>query len=122
MQSYTAATICARDMAPASSSSATWPMAPWIFPLRPGPPLREGEGGHPEGLEWRGERTIARLMPDYFVVVTRAYAALLDAPAALPRAELPTLASYPWYLQLVEGFAWARDPGFRGPGSDRVNP
>jgi|RhiMetdeSRZDD1v2_1073273.scaffolds.fasta_scaffold796677_2 hypothetical protein len=89
---------------------------------RLGPPRREGEGEYTEGLEWRGERTIARLMPDYFVVVTRAYAALLDALPIPPRAEPPALASYPWYLQLVEGFAWARNSGFRGPGSDRINP
>jgi hypothetical protein len=89
---------------------------------RLGAPTRKAPEASAGILEWRHERTIARLMPDHFVVITRAYAALLEAPE-LPRpAEPPTPASYPWYLQLVEGFPWARNPGFRGPGSDQFNP
>ena len=93
-----------------------------VMASRLGPPTRDGSEAEAGNLEWQGERTIAKLTPDYFVVVTRDYAELLKGPAIPRRAEPPTPASYPWYLQLVEGFAWAQDTGFRGPGSDRFNP
>ncbi len=63
-----------------------------------------------EVLEWHGERALATLTRDYFVVITREYAALLEATPSVFPAERPYPASYPWYLELVEGFGWARSP------------
>jgi hypothetical protein len=77
-----------------------------------GPPTRRAAGGG--AVEWWGDRTIATLATDHFVVVTRAYLAFLEAPAISPCA-WPTPASYPWYLQLVEDFAWARNRPQSGP-------
>ena len=84
-----------------------------------GVPTRESGPTGLEVLKWRGDRTLATLTRDYFVVVTREYAALLEAtPSAWP-AERPTPVSYPWYLELVEGFWWARSPA---PATDRFSP
>ena len=84
-----------------------------------GAPTRESGRPEMEVLEWRGERTLATLTRDYFVVVTREYAELLEAAAAASPAERPSPASYPWYLELVEGFGWARSPA---PATDRFSP
>jgi len=81
-----------------------------VLTKRLGAPTREGGRPEMEVLEWRGERTLATLTRDYFVVVTREYAELLEAAAAASPAERPSPASYPWYLELVEGFGWARSP------------
>jgi hypothetical protein len=68
-----------------------------------------------EVLEWSGERTLAVLREHgprgpggHFTVVTRAYRdAVTAARVAGRRPENPM--SYPWFLELIEGFAWARD-------------
>ena len=84
-----------------------------------GTPTRKSGPTEIEVLEWRGERTLATLTRDYFVVVTREYAALLEATPSTFPAERPYPASYPWYLELVEGFGWARAPA---PATDRFSP
>ncbi len=81
-----------------------------------------------EVLEWLGEGTVAVMKEHgrtaasgYFVILTRDYSELLTAaPAHDVPTQRPTPMSYPWFLQLVEGFEWARDRESPGPGSVRV--
>lgn len=90
---------------------------------RLGPPTRTtmrvvsavGEMATGEVLEWAGEQTTAALKEyggggpsGHFVVVTRAYRAVITGGAASGR-RASHVVSYPWFLELIEGFRWARD-------------
>ena len=91
-----------------------------------GPPTRQanedghttsGASGAGQVMEWLGERTVAVMKEHgstaasgYFVIITRAYLELIKTGlAADVVAWRSTPFSYPWFLQMVERFDWARD-------------
>jgi hypothetical protein len=88
-----------------------------------GAPTRETDD---EVLEWLGDKTVAVMRErgnaaasGYFVVITRAYLDLVKTGLAanvVTRRSTPY--SRPWFLQLVEGFDWARNRDDLSVGSD----
>src|SRR5262245_31881458 len=76
-------------------------------------------------LEWLSERTVAVLREHgneatsgSLVVVTRAYLELTRTRRNNVAIRPSTPYAYPWFLQLIEGFGWARNGDGLGTSGD----